>query len=208
MDAYVFADEAGNFDFSGNPRASKYFTLATITLADCSIGDELQALRRDLAWRGEHLTTEFHATDDPQAIRDEVFKLIAAANFRIDATLLEKRRTFAHLRSQEKLYKIAWYLHFKHVAPQIVGNDDRLLVVAAGIGVKKQRKEFRNAVDDVVSQVANCRSYQVATWPAMNDPCLQIADYCTWAIQRKWERADTRSYDLIADKIASEFAPW
>lgn len=94
MNVYVFADEAGNFDFSSHRSASKYFTIASITLADCSVGDALLELRRDLAWRGEHLTKEFHATDDPQAVRDEVFAVIAAADFRIDATLLEKSKTY------------------------------------------------------------------------------------------------------------------
>jgi hypothetical protein len=38
----------------------------------------------------------------------------------------------------------------------------------------------------------------------MSEPCLVVADYCTWAIQRKWERDDQRSHELIAGKIASE----
>ncbi|HEY5286242.1 MAG TPA: hypothetical protein VIJ50_03970 [Solirubrobacteraceae bacterium] len=38
----------------------------------------------------------------------------------------------------------------------------------------------------------------------MSEPCLVVADYCTWAIQRRWEREDQRSHELIADKIASE----
>lgn len=41
-----------------------------------------------------------------------------------------------------------------------------------------------------------------------SDPCLQIADYCTWAIQRQWERNDTRSTDLIKDKIKTQFDVW
>lgn len=208
MDVYVFADEAGNFDFSSHRGASKYFTIASITLTDCSIGGELLELRRDLAWRGKHLTEVFHATDDPQSVRDEVFAIIAAADFRIDATLLEKSKAYDYLRSEMRLYKLAWFLHFKHVAPQIVNTQDRLLVVAAGFGVKRQRADFRDAVHDVVNQVSKCRSHQVAAWPANHDPCLQIADYCTWAIQRKWERGDTRSYDLIAEKIASEKDIW
>ena len=47
--------------------------------------------------------------------------------------------------------------------------------------------------------------WEVAFWPSNSDPCLQIADYCTWAIQRKWEKNDSRSYDLIKDKIVSEY---
>jgi hypothetical protein len=38
----------------------------------------------------------------------------------------------------------------------------------------------------------------------MSEPCLVVADYCTWAIQRKWERHDARSQSLLHDKIASE----
>ena len=48
----------------------------------------------------------------------------------------------------------------------------------------------------------------VAFWAYESDPCLQIADYCTWAIQRKWEGNDPRSHVLIADKIRSEFDVW
>jgi len=43
----------------------------------CEIGDALLALRRDLGWRGLHLDRVFHATEDPQVVRDEVFVLLA-----------------------------------------------------------------------------------------------------------------------------------
>lgn len=46
------ADEAGNFDFSGARGASRYFILTSVTVADCSVGEQLLALRRDLGWRG------------------------------------------------------------------------------------------------------------------------------------------------------------
>jgi hypothetical protein len=45
-------------------------------------------------------------------------------------------------------------------------------------------------------------------WSDQPDPCLQVADYATWAIQRKHEKNDARSYNLIKDKIASEFQPF
>ena len=109
---------------------------------------------------------------------------------------------------KERFYKTAWYLHFKYVAPRITSSvSDELLVLAAQIGTKKRRKAIRFAISDVVGQTTDC-SWEVAFWPAGSDPCLQVADYCCWAIQRKYERADVRSYDLISDKIASEFQPF
>lgn len=90
----------------------------------------------------------------------------------------------------------------------IASATDRLFVTAASLGTKRKRARFHSAIDEVVLQVSPCHSYRVAFWPMESDPCLQLADYCTWAIQRKWERDDTRSYDLIKDKIASEKDIW
>jgi len=102
---------------------------------------------------------------------------------------------------------MAWYLHFKYLARRMDASD-RLFVAASSLGTKKARGALHTAVDDVVRQLSPCRSHRVAFWPADSDPCLQVADYCTWSIQRKWERADERSHGLIAPKIRSEFDVW
>lgn len=208
MDKYVFADEAGNFDFSLNQGATRYFVLCTVSADSCEVGDDLLRLRRELGWKGLHLDKVFHASEDPQAVRDEVFELLRQSSFRVDATILEKRKAQPQLRSERPLYKMAWFLHFKYVAPRVATRSDRLFVVAASLGTKKKKSAFHVAVDDVVHQVAPCHSYRVAFWPMESDPCLQVADYCTWAIQRKWERQDTRSYDLIKSKVRSEKDIW
>lgn len=206
-DRYVFADEAGNFDFSRGHGASRYFILCTVASHHCEAGDALLALRRDLGWRGLHLDQVFHATEDPQAVRDEVFALLADMDCWIDATVLEKCKAQPHLRDEAQLYKMAWYLHFKYLARQM-DSSDRLFVAASSLGTKKARGALHTAVDDVVRQLSPCRSHRVAFWPANSDPCLQVADYCTWAVQRKWEKADDRSHILIAPKIRSEFDVW
>jgi hypothetical protein len=207
-DKYVFADEAGNFDFSTKQGASRYFVLATVTLEDCQLGTDLIDLRRSLAWDGIYLDRVFHATTDDQAVRDRVFALLAAATFRVDATVFEKRKALPRLQNDTGFYQLAWFLHFKYVAPRVVKRDDRLLVTAASLGTKKRRGIFHNAVDSVVFQVSPTLTHRVAFWPYESDPCLQIADYCTWAIQRKWEQGDERSHVLIKDKIRSEFNVW
>jgi hypothetical protein len=206
-DRYVFADEAGNFDFSNGTGASRYFVLCTITADHCEVGNALLALRRDLGWRGLHLDRVFHATEDPQVVRDEVFALLASTEFWVDATILEKRKAQPHLRGEASLYRMAWYLHFKFLARRM-SSSDRLFVAASSLGTKKARGALHAAVDDVVRQLSPCSSHRVAFWPAESDPCLQVADYCTWAIQRKWEREDERSHNLIAPKIRSEFDVW
>jgi hypothetical protein len=209
-DLFVFADEAGNFDFSRNVGASRYFILTTVTLTDPLAGAELLRLRHRLLAEGAGPDRgDFHAAEDQQAVRDRVFAVLAPQTFRVDCTLLEKSKAMPHVRSSNaRFYKVAWFYHMKHVAPLIAGPGDLLAVVGASLGERKKQKAFRAAILDVAFQTSRAAKTQVACWSASCDPCLQIADYCSWAIQRKWERGDTRSYGLIAAKIASEYDLW
>jgi hypothetical protein len=152
-DRYVFADEAGNFDFSRRSGASRYFILCTITSTHCEIGDALLSLRRDLGWRGLHLDRVFHATEDPQPVRDEVFALLAGMDCSVDATILEKSKAQEHLKDQAQLYKMAWYLHFKKLVWHM-SSSDRLFVAASSLGTKKARHALHAAVDEVVLQLS------------------------------------------------------
>lgn len=77
-------------------------------------------------------------------------------------------------------------------------------MTAASVGTRKGQGVFTSAVNDVVRQRIQRATPRTFFCPASTDPCLQIADYCTWAIQRKWEKGDTRSYDLIRDRIVHE----
>ncbi|MDB4950165.1 MAG: hypothetical protein JWM27_2814 [Gemmatimonadetes bacterium] len=160
---YVFADESGNFDFSRRNGASRYFILATISCDSCTPGDALLTLRRELAWEGHGLNSEFHATDDPQSVRDRVFALIAREDFRVNVTVLEKSKALPRLRtSDETFYKTAWYLHLRHVAPRVAGRHDELLVVSASLGTRARRQAMYAAVHDVVSQVTPTADFRAA----------------------------------------------
>jgi hypothetical protein len=82
------------------------------------------------------------------------------------------------------------------------------MITVASMGTKKKKADFSEAVQKVVRQYDDRPRLVLANWPAHCDPCLQFADYCTWAIQRKWERGDSRSYDLIKDRLTYEFDLW
>ena len=203
---YVFADECGNFDFSAKPGATRYFVLVTVTVDSCTVGQQLLDLRRDLAFQGFGLDREFHAAHDPKLMRDKVFAAIATSLMRIDAVILEKSKAHPSVRvTDERFYKTAWYQHMKYVAPQIAASTDDLLVVSASIGSRSKKSAFHAAVTDVIRQVSPTAKARVASWNAASDPCLQVADYCGWAIQRKWETGDLQGYDWIKPFVKTEF---
>lgn len=141
---YVFGDEAGDLVFKPPGRGiSRYFAIGTVTLADCSIGDQVLNLRRELAWHGVVLD-QFHATSDKQRVRDRVFDIIAGSDLRFDVTILDKRKAQPQYSGDPvRFYKLAWYLHFKYVAPKIAGFSDELLVVASKLQIKRNGRRRR-----------------------------------------------------------------
>lgn len=210
MRRYVFADEAGDFVFNRHARSSRYFILCTVTLDCCDIGHHVLDLRRQLAWEGLPVGGFFHACEDKQVVRDRMFQLLADADLSVEATLLEKSKAQPQTRtSSARFYQYAWFYHFLGIRNRVARGADELFITAASVMQKKKQKAFSMAVSDVADQYYGDRIKWVANHPpSASDPCLQVADYCTWALQRKWERNDTRSYDLIKPKIRHEYDSW
>jgi hypothetical protein len=105
---YIFLDEAGNFDFS--PGGSKYFIMASVT-RERTFGDysEFVNLKYDLVEQGIDIEY-FHASEDKQAVRDQVFKIIQRnlTGMRIDAVIVEKKKTKPTLRDPARFYLECW----------------------------------------------------------------------------------------------------
>ena len=158
-------------------------------------------------YKGGNACCGFHATEDKQYVRDNVFAVLANLDFGFDVTLIEKREAQPQVRPDEPtLFKYAWFYHLKYLAPQAFLPGDEALIIAAELGTKRTRQAFRGAIEDVMTQ---CLPYRVkrtlAFWRDESDVALQAADYLTWAVMRFYERNDSRSYDLIKHKINAPY---
>lgn len=207
---FVYADEAGCFEFSRKQNVSRYFIVCAVSIDDPTAGNKLLDLRRELVWKGEKLGEYFHCCKDRPQVREHVFQLISSLDVRVYAQIMEKSKAMPKIRpSRERFYQYGWFYLFKHVARLIVSRDTQLMVTAASLGTKKEKVNFTAAVEDALSQTVPLKREQwVTDFPeAAADPCLQIADYCAWALQRKWESGekDLKCYEIIRKKIMYEY---
>jgi len=204
---HLFADEAGNFDFRTGPNISKYFIVCTVVMPAFEAANDILALKRELAWEQQPLGDYFHATTDKAVVKDRVFAEILKHDFTVQATILEKRKADPRIRPTEhRFYQYGWFYHFLHGMPGPLAECDELHVTAASVGTKKGQMVFTDAVRDVIRQTeGKKRKVRSSFWQCSTDPCLQLADYCTWAVQRKWEKNDRKYYDLIADRVTYEY---
>lgn len=208
-DKFLFSDEAGDFAFKKGGRASRYFINCSVVLTDCTVGNDLLALRRELNRQGHLSNTVLHAVADPWPIRRRVYEVLQAHDFRVDATLLEKSKAQPQTREDiPTFYRYAWYYHLKYLAPRIFRKDDHIQITAAALDTNKSKAAFKEVINNSAQQLLPRDCWGVLFMNAAEDPCLWVADYCAWAIQRKWELGDRSAYDLIADKVYSEYDLW
>ena len=117
---YLFLDESGNFDFS--PKGTKFFILTGLATFDPILKrEELVRLRYKLLSEG--IDEEFfHATEDKQSVRDEVFSFIASLGATYEIHSIAARKN----RANPSLYKESYI------------KGDRLIERTTGMGRYKK----------------------------------------------------------------------
>ncbi len=214
----MYADETGNLDYDAAQKigATSYFGFGTAVFT----GDHGQALWKGLRLRaaiergeeassGVRLPRGFHARDDSNRTRAQMFAEIAREAPRFDATLLRKASAFERvkLRGEMYLYKYAWFEHFKRVAPLVSADDDTLFVIVASLGTKARQTQATSALKDVCDQMR--RSFVLCTWDSPTSWGLQVADYGLWAINRELVGGTGSWYaEYIKPTAGSIVCPW
>jgi len=204
---YIFLDEGGNLDFS--PSGTHYFTLTCVTGKRPFLWDAaFPSLKHDLIEEGLDIEY-FHAAEDRQRVRDQVFPLIEAclSSMRIDSLIVEKRKTGPSLQPLIRFYpEMLGYL-LQYVFQGVESDRyEEVVVLTDRLPVKKKRQAVEKAIKTTLSRfLPPTTNYRVLHHESRSCAGLQVVDYCNWAIYRKWSRDDSRSYDLIKRAIRSEF---
>jgi len=203
---FLFLDESGDFVF--NVRASRYLVFTCLsTVKPAAISGAFAELRYELFGSGIHLE-RFHAAEDKQAVRDKVFEILSAcADFVIDAEIVEKWKTYPPLQSY-RLYSRIYEILLSYVLRrQDFSQIDSVHIICDTIPLRRKREAMEGALKMSVAHILKRagRTGYVVFHASASEAFLQAADYCSWAIFRRWEKNDPRSYDLIRNKIKSEF---
>lgn len=151
----------------------------------------------------------FHASEDSQKTRNDVFSIIQnnLHSYKIYSVIIEKRKTIPQLQIEEKFFLKTLEVLLKYI---FKGLDlkiyQQIIIVTDKIPVKKKREAIEKGIKQNLSSVLEKKiSYQIHHHDSKSNFNLQIADYCCWAIYRKWDKSDLRSYDLISESIINEF---
>lgn len=200
---YLFFDESGNLDFG--PSGTRYFCVGTLATRDpAALERALGALRYALLAEGVELEA-FHAAEDRQAVRDRVFAAMAGVGgFDVDALVVEKAAVPADLRDEARFYPECAERLLAPVFARYADPRERVVVVTDRLPLKRTKQAVEKAFKLFIRRRLGDRPFSVVHHASAAHAGLQAADYALWAVYRKWQGGDERSYALVAPFLRSE----
>jgi hypothetical protein len=204
---YIFLDEAGNLDFSKN--GTRYFVLAGVVKErPFHAYKELTELKYDLVQGGMGLEY-FHAAEDNQSTRNQVFDIIEKnlADVAVDAIIVEKQKVARGLHADEQFYpKVLGTLLREILRQHVLAELAEVIVFTDSLPVMRKRGAVEKGVKmTLAAMLPGSVRYRVLHHASKSNMDLQIADYCTWAIYRKWNRQDARSFQRVKAAVRREW---
>ncbi|MCY4597792.1 MAG: DUF3800 domain-containing protein [Bryobacterales bacterium] len=204
--AYIFLDESGNFDFGNS--GTRYLVLTSVGISRPSpMWGRLDDYKYHCIESGTDIEY-FHCYNDRWPVRSAVFNLIAEHldNMRVCCVVNEKQRTAPEMREDKRLYPwMLGYLLRRALSEEQTAGAEEIIVITDTIPVTKKRRAVEKIIKQaVVSKQLPNVTYRILHHQSRSHYGLQVADYCCWAIFRKWEREDSTWYDRIKPAIRLE----
>ena len=208
--------------------APQFFMLGMVRCAaDAAVVEALAKLRAALqtnplystifSMRPEAQKTAraFHAKDDHVEIRSKVFELITTLDFKFYAVIKDMRAVrdyvgrrnaldSAYRYQPNELYDLTVRMLFK----QRLHKDDHYRVVFARRGKSDRTAALRTQLEETRErflakhQLTSEATLEIMPANPWEQPAVQLADYCLWALQRCYEKHEGRFLNAIWPKVS------
>ncbi|MCL4511785.1 MAG: hypothetical protein M1470_12035 [Bacteroidetes bacterium] len=150
----------------------------------------------------------FHATDDLPEVREKFYKYIRTIDLSFEAAVGRKIYdvfTKKHNSNEEEFYGDL----LSHLLKNKLELGGKLILTIAERGKSTRNINLTNALLKAKKRFKRTRPQkEINTDIVFNiqnptkEPLLTIPDYLCWAVQRVFERGETRYYNFIEDKIS------
>lgn len=174
---FAYIDESGESGFS--KRSSTYFLIAASLFFEEFTAERIAKKVFKKSQLGKQKKNHIHATDENDKVKNKFISEIKNYDFKIEYDVVEKRR-------EE-------YDYYEEVF-------ERLLTKLAKYNVEKvfvSIKDSRKSVLKKLNTIARKNGLQVIFSRPEKVKGLQIADFVSWSVFQKYEKAESKYYDLL-----------
>lgn len=227
--SYRFLDEAGDTTFYGKgkvPIIGQPGVTISFAIGMAKFNSELGPIRQRVLDAQQEITQEpylnkihsvvkkiseggffFHATDDPPEVRQIFYKIIKSIDCSLEIYVARKKPDlFAkkHDNKEEEFYADV----LSHLIKNKFHKNEKLVLTIAQRGNSTKNSNLQKALQKAIIRFGkNPSNVSIKSKVVFNvqnhrtEPLLNITDYLCWAVQRVFEKGETRYYDYLQDKI-------
>jgi hypothetical protein len=214
---YIFVDEAGDMDFSIH--GSKYYMFNfLVKQRPFRVHEKIANYRYSLLEKnlkgvhGRRLDIEyFHAHNDNKYIKDELFNTISTfdkSRVKVYSYILEKPKVNPQKRKEKEHFYID---NLNYSIQRLLAKlqiDKNFIIITDRLPVQKNKKKQVGALKKGIKEYIRSRNlalrYDIFHHASASSANLQIVDYISWAIFRKYERGEDRYYNQVKAYVLDE----
>jgi hypothetical protein len=198
---HIHIDESGNLTFSR--RGSRYYIFAaTWTFDPEPLAQEITRLRFSLLRDGVNIESS-HATLDRQRTRDLFVRTISSSkDWKFAATVVDKRKVHPSIRNEARFYPQFLNYLLRFILRGSVGRRaTALMIYTDTLPVRAQREAVEKSIKLSCSLEITGKPFRIYHHREEGNNWIQVADYCSWSVFRKWEGGDQRTYDQLVSHL-------
>lgn len=120
--------------------------------------------------------------------------------------MVEKARIDAALQEDRRFYPwMLGYLLGRVLPEELEANTNEVIVITDTIPVNRKRQAVEKSIRRAIRKQLPELKYRILHHQSRSHYGLQMADYCCWAIFRKWQKGESTWYDRIKPAMRGEF---
>lgn len=206
--SYIFLDESGDlgFDFQ-KKKTSKFFVITFLFVENKrSIEKIVRKTHSELQKKYRRKFSVLHAVKEKQIIRQRLLKRLSEKNCSIMTIYLNKKKVYTKLQNEKQvLYNYVTNILLDRIyTKKLLPLTNDILLFAS----RRETNKFlnQNFKSYLKNQIVNRYkvNIKVIIKSSHEEKSLQVADFVSWAIFRKYEYKDDSYYNLIKNKIVEE----
>lgn len=206
--AYIFLDESGDlgFDFR-KKKTSKFFVVTCLSTDDKrSIEKIIKKTHSELKKKYKKRIGVLHCVKEKPITRRRLLKRLDKKDCTIMTIYLNKSKVYTKLQDEKQvLYNYVSNILLDRIyAKKIIPGDKKVELIASQRETNKFLNEnFKNYINN---QVKNRHKIEIKIniKTPSEEKTLQVVDFVSWAIFRKYEYGDDSYYMIVKRKIVEE----
>lgn len=207
--AYIFLDESGDLGFNFKKKGTSNFFVITFLFLDGdkkSLEKIVKKTHAELNKKIKRRIGVLHATNEKLITRQRLLKRLTEIDCSIMYIYLNKKEVFTRLQDEkEVLYNYVVNILLNRIyIKKVIPIDKEIELIASRRETNRFLNDnFKNYLSQQVKNNHN-KGIKISIKTPSEEKGLQVVDFVSWAIFRKYEKSDENYYSIIKGKIIEE----